>query len=362
MASGGGGQQTSRVYQSSLPEYARPYYESLMTRGANESYRPYQPYEGQRLAGMSDATAGGLSMASDYANSGAGYLPYAQQGAAQTVQGGLDYTNYDPTAFYAGAIQQGQGPLGYSNVNAGPQFNQGIAELYMSPYQADVTALAKQDQAYNTLVEQTYRDSQAAKAGAFGGSRAAVQNQIALNDAQKRMKELDVQGRQSAFENAQQQFERDRSAWMNAQRANQDAALKAALANQGQGLEAQKLAEQSRQFGVTSGLQGLETAQKGSTILGQLQQAQDQMALDRIKAQLGVGQTTEDYTQKQLDQAYNDFVNQRDANRQNLQFLSSLLQGVPVSANQDVTQTTSTNPLAGTAGTLMGLQALYNLG
>jgi len=361
MASGGGDQQ-SRVYQSSLPEYAKPYYTSLMERGANESYRPYQPYLGQRIAGMSPETAGGLSMASDYANSGTGYLPYAQAGAAQSVGQGLGYGNYDPTAFYAGAVQEGGGPLGYSNVNEGPQFNSGIAQLYMSPYMADVTALAKQDQAYNTLVEQTYRDSEAAKAGAFGGSRAAVQNQIALNDAQKRMMQLDVEGRQSAFENAQQQFERDRAAYMNAQKANQDAALKAALSNQTQGLEAQKLGEQSRQFGVTSGLQGLEAAQRGTTILGQLQQQQDQMALDRIKAQLGVGQTTEDYTQQQLDQAYNDFVNQRDANRQNLQFLSSLLQGVPVSANQDVTTTTSTNPLAGAAGTLMGLQALYNLG
>ena len=171
-----------------------------------------------------------------------------------------------------------------------------------------------------------------------------------------------IEGHQSAFENAQQQFERDRGAWMNAQRANQDAALQAALSNQGQSLEAQQLGEQSRQFGVNTGLQGLEAAQRGSAMLADLQNQQDNMMLERIKAQLGIGQTNEDYLQQQLDMAYNDFVNQRDADRMNLQFLSSLLQGVPISPNQEVTTSESTNPLAGGIGTLMGMQALYGLG
>ncbi len=58
----GGGNTTSTVYQSSLPQYARPYYESMMDRTLSESERPYQPYEGQRLAGMSDSTQQGLDM------------------------------------------------------------------------------------------------------------------------------------------------------------------------------------------------------------------------------------------------------------------------------------------------------------
>ena len=97
-------------------------------------------------------------------------------------------------------------------------------------------------------------------------------------------------------------------------------------------------------------------------MLADLQNQQDNMMLERIKAQLGIGQTNEDYLQQQLDMAYNDFVNQRDADRMNLQFLSSLLQGVPISPNQEVTTSESTNPLAGGIGTLMGMQALYGLG
>jgi len=70
-----------------------------------------------------------------------------------------------------------------------------------------------------------------------------------------------------------------------------------------------------------------------------------------------IGDEQQQYSQSQLDIAYNDFVNQRDAERQNLQFLSSILRGVPISANQDVKQFESGNPLAGAAG-LAGIASL----
>ena len=46
MGKGGSQNSTSQVYQTSLPKYAQPYYESLMGRAQAESTRPYQPYEG----------------------------------------------------------------------------------------------------------------------------------------------------------------------------------------------------------------------------------------------------------------------------------------------------------------------------
>jgi hypothetical protein len=51
---GGGGGQPQQVTQttSNLPEYARPYFENLLQRGQAESYRQYQPYEAERLAGF----------------------------------------------------------------------------------------------------------------------------------------------------------------------------------------------------------------------------------------------------------------------------------------------------------------------
>ena len=40
--------------------------------------------------------------------------------------------------------------------------------------------------------------------------------------------------------------------------------------------------------------------------------------------------------QSSLDQAYKDFINQRDYERQNLQFMSGIMHGVPVSAQSEV--------------------------
>lgn len=289
-----GGNTTSTVTQSNLPAYARPYFESMMDRTLSESERPYQPYGAQRLAGQSDTTATGMQMGQDFAASGTPNMGVA--------------TDYATAA-------------GQTGTQVSP-FNAAIRDYYMSPYQQSVTDKAKTDAAMNWMKEKQYRDANAVKAGAFGGTRAAVQEAISASELQNRLTGIDVQGAQSAFENAQAQFERDRAA----------------------------------------SLQGGQLANQSAGVLGDLQSAQDQMAMDRIKMQLGIGQAQEDYQQQGLDMAYNDFVNQRDVERQNLQFLSSILRGVPISANQNVTSTEPANPLAGILGTLGGLQALQKLG
>ena len=43
----------STVTQTNLPEYVRPYFERLLQRTESESQRPYQPFEGQRIADTS---------------------------------------------------------------------------------------------------------------------------------------------------------------------------------------------------------------------------------------------------------------------------------------------------------------------
>jgi hypothetical protein len=56
MGKGGGGSpppnQQVTTTTSNLPEYAQPYFENLMQRGQAESYRQYQPYGAERLAGF----------------------------------------------------------------------------------------------------------------------------------------------------------------------------------------------------------------------------------------------------------------------------------------------------------------------
>lgn len=413
MGKGGGGSTTSTVTQSNLPAYARPYYEALMDRGLTESERPYEAYKGDRLAGMSGATQTGLNMAGQFAQSGTGLLNQAaginqNTAAAAQAQAGKTYTAGGINNAYSGPAQGnyqgsniqsqqlGFGTGGIDRVNTGT-FGQAEAQKYMSPYMSAVVEKAQADALQNAQEAQATRNLNAARTGSFGGSRAAVQNAIADKALQSNMSNIMVQGQQSAFENAQKQFNTEQSLGLQAQTQNQNTALNMGTNNQQAALDAAKANEQSRQYGYgateqayqtaaqlgldaqkaseqfrqsgyelnsNNALKSLDLANQSAKNMSDIQGQMDSAMLDRVKAQLGIGNTLEDYKQQQLDQSYNDFVNQRDAERQNLQFLSSLLQGVPVSANQDVQSSTGQNQnnLQGMLGAAGGLQALYSLG
>ena len=88
----------------------------------------------------------------------------------------------------------------------------------MSPYMQNVVDVQKAQAMLDFDRAQAGRDAQAVKAGAFGGSRQAVQQALAGEDLQRRLSEIQATGQQKAFENAQQQFERDRAARESAER------------------------------------------------------------------------------------------------------------------------------------------------
>lgn len=336
--SGGGGNTKSTVTQSNLPAYAQPYYEGMMDRAMQQSQQPYQPYQGQRLAGESGATQTGLGMMSNYAQSGTPMLNQAVGIEGNVANQAQNFANFQGNAINA------------QNVSTGTWGSDAMNQ-YMSPYETGVIQSTQANAVRNAQLEQQQRNLQAAQSGSFGGSRAAVQNQMAANALQTNLSDIYATGMQNAYQSAQSMYTSD-----------QARQLQAAQSNQSANLAAQQSTEQYRQSGAQIGLQGLGLENTAGMNLAQLQQQSDQGALQRAQAQLGVGQTQENYTQQQLDQSYQDFVNQRDSEKQNLQFLSSMLQGVPISANSDVTSSSSQNNLQGALGTMGGLQTLYSLG
>jgi hypothetical protein len=398
MGGKGGGETTSTVHQSNLPEYAAPYYKKMMEDAFSESQRPYQPYEAQRLADQSEQTTAGLNMGQQFAQSGMGDLDNARSLANAVGGQAMDLQNYEAGGVnntYGGPADWQNGQFNADQVTAerlgSENFGAEQRDQYMSPYMDAVVNASQRDAQQKALEEQAMLRAQQGAAGGFGGSRGAVQNQMALNQAQQRISDIGVQGRQAAFENAQSQFERDQQRAMSAASGNQQASLQAALANQGKNLEALGMGEQSRQFGYEAGEQGRQKASElgmqAQTATEQLRQGgeqlglsglelagntagqmagfgqlSDQMSMDRIKTMLGVGQATEDRQQQGLDMAYQDFMNQVNFPRQNLQFLSSLMHGVPISADQNTTTTTPSNPISGGIGTLLGMSALQKLG
>jgi hypothetical protein len=122
-------------------------------------------------------------------------------------------------------------------------------------------------------------------------------------------------------------------------------------------MDAQKASEASRQFGTSSGLQGLAQALQSAQTLGNLGTSQQASDLQRLQAQDLTAAQMQQMNQKQLDLRYQDFINQRDDPRRALDYYSNLVRGLP---NQmGYTQTTSAPP-ASMAGQLanVGIGAL----
>lgn len=391
---GGGGHTTSTVTQTSLPEYAQPYYERLMSRGEAESNQPYVPYGGQRVMGYTPFQ-------------GAYYQGLANMGPALPVLEGQTYTrqavenSLNNAAYNPNSISSLYTPVNYSAQSSNPQmvnsgsvawndFNPAVAAQYMSPYMDMVTGVAKNRAIQDFAVQQNQRDTTAQKQGAFGGTRFGVENAAAQNDLLTRLGNIDVEGRQAAFENAQQQFERDRGAGLQGQQFNVQSGLQAALANQGAGLQGFQLDEMARQFGaqfgdessryyndsqMAAGLQNEQMRQAASRLgldwtqlagagaqqLGGLGELFQNLELSRFGAFNQAGGQQRDMSQQALDVAYQDFINQRDYERQNLQFLNSLLHGVPVAAESNVINYANANPWSQALGMGIGGVALSNM-
>ena len=291
------------VVQSNLPKYVQPYFERLLNRTEAESKREYEPYEGQRLAGEAQDTLDARQKARDVAGSGIAGLPTAQ---AATTAG-------------IGRALQG---MGYQ---AG-QFDSDAAAQYMSPYMQQVVDVQKERAILDAQRAGAGRAAEAVGQGAFGGSRAAVQEGMAQEALGRQLAEIQASGQQQAFEQAQQQFERDRTARADAERLGLGAAELA-------GGQARGLAD-----------------------LGRLAREGDVEAA-RLLEQVGKDISARD--QAGLDLAYQDFVRQRDYPREQLQFLSSVLRGVPVQPSTETTSMQSYNPIQQLLGTGISALGLY---
>jgi hypothetical protein len=152
-AGGGGGSPTQQVYNyNAVSQYAAPYVENLLGKAQALSNSPYTPYTGQRTA---------------------------------------EFTPLQQQAF---------------GMAAGPQgFQQNIGG-YMSPYMQNVVDVQKREAARQSGIAGLQQQSQATQAGAFGGGRDAIMRAERERNLGTQMNDIQAQGLQSAFANAQNQF------------------------------------------------------------------------------------------------------------------------------------------------------------
>jgi hypothetical protein len=347
------------------------------------------------------------------------------------------------------AQSQFQANLERFQMAAPDRFNQAQAEQYMSPYIRNVLDTQKREAMRDARQGQIVQDLGAARQGTYGGSRQLLAGLERERNLGQQLGDIEARGLQAAFESSQGQFERDRAAQMAAQQANLQAALgvqelgtttglqvalanlsneqqarvqnmaaenqargmnaenalRAALANQqadigvrgqnlqgamqtqqlgleaqrlgeqsrqfgsqqgleaqrlsdiarqfgsnqgleaqrlsdlsrqfgsNQGLEAQRLREQSRQFGAEQKMTGFQTAGQAGQTLSNIGQAQQQADLARLQAQAAAAAEQQGMDQRLLDNDYAEFLRVRDDEMEKLGYFSNLMRGIPVDLN-----------------------------
>jgi len=363
---GGGGDSgptSTTTTTSNIPEYARPYFERLMGRTEAVSNDAYVPYGGARVQGFSAPQVEAMNRITNM--QAPTQIRDATNLTNTAAQGALDSAN-----FTSGPIGSTYNPqaVGTQRVNAtyNPRaFDSEVARSYMSPYQQMVTDIAKREANREFAQGNVGRDAQAAQRGSFGGSRAAlVQAEAARNHGQ-RLDDIQAKGSQAAFENAQQQFERDRLQQYNASNQGVDVGKfnagqysQAAQFNEGQRATAAQMAMQGQTANEAARATAAGVRQKGYGMagelgnqLGNLGKTQQELDMARANAVMGVGSLQQQQGQKSLDTAYDDFVNQRDYDKNQLNFYSGVLRGVPTGVNSDVvTRQAAQNPMSQIAG------------
>jgi hypothetical protein len=321
---GGGGQAPpTQTYSqtSNVPEYARPYVENMLESTQKQIYnddmttfRPYQPYS---------------SNPDDYV---AGFSPLQQSAQQQASNMQM------PGQFNAGSGLAGMAGIGSLGVagqaaGAGQQYAQQAQDPtamqnYMSPYMQNVVDYQKQSALRDYQIAQPMRQAQAARSGAFGGSRQAIENAEAQRNLNTQLQGIQATGTQKAFEDAQKQ----------------------------------------QQFGAQLGLQGQQAALQGygqagqaGATLGQLGTAQQNAQQGIIGTQSQMGAAMQQQEQQKINQSIQDYATAQQYPFMQLGMMNAMLRGLPLQQATTQQYQAAPNQLSQLSGLGLTGAAMYGM-
>ena len=207
-------------------------------------------------------------------------------------------------------------------------------DAYMSPYTQNVIDLGQQDIERQRQMASNTLGAQAQAAGAFGGSRQAVQEGVIAGEALREAGALSAQQRQQAFTQALQSSQFDIG---NVQNAREAAAARTQAAN---------AANFQGQF-QTAGIQSA-----AANALGSLTGQRFQSELTGLDAQMSAGDRQRALDQAQLQSDYAMFQEQQGYPLTQLNALLAAGSGVPAGLGT----VTSRDPFGGltAVGNLIG--------
>jgi hypothetical protein len=321
-----------------IPEILDPFYAGRPGEGTVGQPGYKKPFAGLLDRGIGEIFPDDLTGAEAYAQR---FQPLIEQGliGAGTVAPmsqfqqalGTQLAGMTMPDQFALAEQAGQGSAAGLQALMGvqaPEFGSTQALQYMSPYFQNVVN-AQQRQAIDAARQsQLGGNLAAARQGTYGGARQAILQSQRESGLRTQLGDIQARGLQDAYSQAQQQFERDRAAGLQAGQTR-------LAASQGLG-------------GLAQTFGGLGTQQ----LAGEL---------DVLKTQGAFGDLQRSVSQQQIDAQRQALQDQAQYGQTQVGQLSNLLRGIPLS---DTTQQNITPPPS-FASQLTGLGltgvGLYNL-
>ena len=271
------------------PELA-PYGQKMLGQAAaltDFDDNPYMQYMGDRVAQFSPLQQ--MSYDNAALMQGSGQLKDATATAGLASLGALN-TGYTYNPYASKSFQ-----------------DPAVAINAMNPYQQNVTDIQLREAQRQADIARTGRQADQVGKGAFGGSRAAIMDAEAARNLALQKGDIQAQGLNTAYGQAQNQFNTE-------QQARQAAA---------------NLNAQQGQFGAGLGLQGMQTALTGANTLGNLGNTQynQNMGINQMQNQLGAQQQQQQQTD--LNNQYQDFQSAQNYPYKQLGFMSDILRGAP---------------------------------
>jgi hypothetical protein len=286
---GGGGSSaptSQTITQTNIPDWLRPQVETTLGGAMQQMFnvdsggnitgvKPFTPFGagGAGSTGIFNPMTGQYDF-SQGAGSGAGAGNQAMQTAQTAVAG---FSPLQQQAFQGasglqtpgqfGAASQMAGQAAYGSGMAGQQYAQQATNpyataAYMSPYMQNVVNVQQQNAQRQADIANQGLGAQFANAGAFGGGRFGVQQAQNAQNLALQKQNIEAQGLQSAFQNAQanQQF----GAQLGLQGLGQEGQLAGTLGSLG----TQQLAAQQGILGLQNQL-GAQQQQQQQNIINQ---------------------------------------------------------------------------------------------
>ena len=242
---------------SNLPEYARPYFERLLNVGQGLTLGNLDPptFDRDRIAGFTPqqqqvqqdilgqrtpgefGTAANLAQTAGLGSLRAGQYAPGQFGAQQIGMPNLQQFNMGAPGMVQGgqfgspqmeAAQTGFGqqPLEQFRMDAPQAFGLEQAQQYMSPFIQQALEPQRQEAIRSAQQDQIAQNLGAARQGTYGGSRQLIAGLERERNLNRNLADIQARGMETAFGQAQQQFERDRAAGMTTGQQNLEASLR----------------------------------------------------------------------------------------------------------------------------------------